>query len=150
MFLDRLTSFIFGDVTLCYLKTTRPTRLQRLCSPVSTSSWQPPDFPVNCFTLSTKWKQAVSLNPVCLLYSSWQCAAVCRLQTHIPLWLWSLRDFRWQRMEHQSIQGWVDSENSSPRCCRIHTFHHGFYRWHFLALVLEMSQTFHIVALASC
>lgn len=81
-----------------------------LCTHQSDSLWQPPDFSVNCFIMSAKWKQAVSPNRLCWFYSSWQCAAVCRLQRHIPLWLWSLRDIRWQWMEHQSIQGWVKSK----------------------------------------
>lgn len=42
---------------------------------------------------------------LCWFYCSWKCAAVCRLQRHIPLWLWSLRDGRWQWMEQPGVQG---------------------------------------------
>ncbi len=101
--------FIFEVVTLCGLKSS----FVPPCTHRSDSLWQPPNFSVDCFIVSTKWKQAVSLNPVCWFYSSWQCAAVCRLQRHIPLWLWSLRDIRWQWMEHQGVQGWVKSTKST-------------------------------------
>lgn len=101
--------FIFEDVT-------SRQELQRLRPPVCPSVWQPltaSDFSVNGFIMSSKWKQAVSLNPVCWFYSSWQCAAVCRLQRHIPLWLWSLRDSGWWRVEHEGFQGWVEFKESA-------------------------------------
>lgn len=119
----RLRLFVFTRrrrrrrICALFLKMSPPDRSFRgfglLCARQSDSLWQPPDFSVNGFIMTSKWKQAVSLNPVCWFYSSWQCAAVCRLQRHIPLWLWSLRDSGWQRAEHEGFQGWVEFTESA-------------------------------------
>lgn len=70
----------------------------------------PRDLPLDCLIIGPEWKQAVSLNHMCWLGSSWQRAALCGLQGYIPLWLWSVTNVRRQRLECERVQKWVGSK----------------------------------------